>query len=83
MNYGVHSIMYFYYFLTNCGYRPSWAKVVTVLQISQMFVGMGVCASVAYYKFGVRSGKSPPPPSLPTFPPSRIAHPTTSPPNRR
>jgi elongation of very long chain fatty acids protein 6 len=75
MNYGVHSIMYFYYFLTNCGYRPSWAKVVTVLQISQMFVGMGVCASVAYFKFGVRGGgplSSPFALSAPPFPPVAV-----------
>ena len=54
MNYGVHAIMYLYYFLTSCGFRPWWARAVTTLQISQMFVGMFVCVSVAYFKWLVR-----------------------------
>eukprot|EP00923_Selenidium_pygospionis_P003564 GHVN01005629.1.p1 GENE.GHVN01005629.1~~GHVN01005629.1.p1 ORF type:complete len:322 (+),score=10.82 GHVN01005629.1:283-1248(+) len=40
MNYAVHAIMYFYYYLTACGFRPRWGKIVTVLQISQMVVGI-------------------------------------------
>lgn len=40
MNYGVHSVMYFYYFLMAIKIRPPWAMMVTVLQISQMFVGV-------------------------------------------
>ena len=40
MNYFVHAIMYFYYFLTACGYRPKWAPIVTTLQIVQMVIGM-------------------------------------------
>lgn len=43
MNYTVHAIMYFYYFLTGLGYRPKWAFFVTIIQISQMFVGVMVC----------------------------------------
>jgi hypothetical protein len=54
MNYGVHAMMYFYYFLTSCGYKPWWNKVLTTLQISQMFVGMIVCLSVAYFKYSLR-----------------------------
>jgi len=42
MNYAVHSVMYFYYFLTCLGYRPPWAKAVTIFQISQMAVGIAV-----------------------------------------
>ncbi|EPY20139.1 beta-ketoacyl-CoA synthase [Strigomonas culicis] len=42
MNYFVHSIMYFYYFVAACGYtrqlRPI-APLITVLQIAQMVVG--------------------------------------------
>jgi len=38
----VHTIMYFYYFLTELGYRPSWAIVITVIQILQMFIGIGL-----------------------------------------
>jgi elongation of very long chain fatty acids protein 6 len=40
MNYGVHSVMYFYYFLMAIKIRPPWAMMVTFLQISQMFVGV-------------------------------------------
>jgi hypothetical protein len=54
MNYGVHALMYFYFFLTSCGYRPRWNGIVTFLQISQMFVGVAVCTAVAYYMFYVR-----------------------------
>ena len=43
MNFTVHAIMYFYYFLTGLGYRPKWAFFVTIIQISQMFVGVMVC----------------------------------------
>ena len=39
MNYVVHTVMYFYYFLTSLGYRPRWGKLVTVLQIAQMIAG--------------------------------------------
>lgn len=42
MNYTVHALMYYYYYLTACGYRPKWAKLVTVLQITQMVIGIGV-----------------------------------------
>ena len=51
MNYTVHAIMYFYFFLTACGYRPSWAPLVTALQISQMAVGVMVCTMVYLLKF--------------------------------
>lgn len=42
MNYGVHSIMYLYYALAAIGKPPKWGRIVTVLQLSQMFVGMAV-----------------------------------------
>lgn len=42
MNYIVHSIMYFYYFLAAITTPPIWGKMVTVLQIAQMFGGMFV-----------------------------------------
>lgn len=50
MNYGVHAIMYFYYFLAAMGIRVKWAPLVTVLQISQMFVGMFICGAVYYFE---------------------------------
>ena len=43
MNYFVHSIMYFYYFLVMMGLRKKirpFAPVITLLQVSQMFIGM-------------------------------------------
>jgi len=42
MNYAVHSVMYLYYFLAAMGKRPSWGKLVTILQISQMIAGTGL-----------------------------------------
>jgi len=45
MNFAVHACMYFFYFLGLMGYRPTkYAKVLTRLQISQMFVG--ICSTL-------------------------------------
>jgi len=51
LNYGVHSIMYFYYFLMAAKIRPKWInpKLITVTQIVQMIGGviitvMGIAA---------------------------------------
>ena len=38
----VHSIMYYYYFLTSTGRRPSWGKLVTIIQLTQMVVGISI-----------------------------------------
>mmetsp|Transcript_28627 Transcript_28627/g.62286 ORF Transcript_28627/g.62286 Transcript_28627/m.62286 type:complete len:373 (-) Transcript_28627:213-1331(-) len=46
MNYSVHSIMYFYYFLAAvCKKPPRWALLVTIMQLSQMAVGVAVTLS--------------------------------------
>jgi len=46
MNYSVHAIMYFYYFLAGvCKQPPKWALFVTVLQLSQMAGGIVVTVS--------------------------------------
>lgn len=45
MNYAVHTAMYYYYYLTARGYRPSWAMAVTVVQISQMVFGIIITGS--------------------------------------
>jgi len=42
----VHSIMYFYYFLTGIGIRPWWAIYITQLQILQMIIG--VCVAIVW-----------------------------------
>jgi elongation of very long chain fatty acids protein 6 len=43
--------MYFYYFLTELGYRPSWAFAITVIQIVQMIVGIVLNTLWAYLWF--------------------------------
>jgi len=46
----VHSIMYYYYFLTSTGRRPSWGKLVTIIQLTQMVVGISISVIwVVYY----------------------------------
>ena len=53
MNYAVHSLMYFYYFLMTFESSRRWAKpfnwVLTTLQTSQMAVGIGVTVSAMQY----------------------------------
>merc|ERR1719502_1613920 len=48
MNYMVHSIMYFYYFLAAIGKPPKWALMVTIMQLSQMAVGIAITLSHVY-----------------------------------
>lgn len=46
MNYSVHAIMYFYYFLAaTCSRPPKWGLLVAVLQLVQMAVGIAVTLS--------------------------------------
>lgn len=40
MNSLIHTFMYYYYFLKELGYNPSWALPLTLGQISQMFFGI-------------------------------------------
>lgn len=35
----IHTIMYFYYILTCLGYRPTWKRILTTMQIVQFCVG--------------------------------------------
>lgn len=44
MNYAVHALMYFYYFLMAIHCKPKWLNAfwITVAQISQMIVGVAV-----------------------------------------
>jgi hypothetical protein len=49
MNYIVHAIMYFYYFLAAvCEKPPKWALLVTILQLAQMAVGIAITLSHVY-----------------------------------
>lgn len=55
MNYTVHAVMYFYYFLMAIKSIPKWfpSWIITLMQISQMIAGTFiVCACWYYYKFG-------------------------------
>jgi len=44
MNYAVHALMYFYYFLMAVKCKPKWLNAfwITIAQISQMVVGVAV-----------------------------------------
>ena len=50
MNYFVHGIMYFYYFLMAVRSKPKWFKAqwITLLQIAQMVAGIIVTAVGCY-----------------------------------
>jgi hypothetical protein len=55
MNYGVHTFMYFYYFLRSLNIRPPFDVLITIAQIIQMVGGMVIlyvmaqCPSYDYY----------------------------------
>merc|ERR1711988_1114425 len=63
MNYLVHAVMYFYFFLSQVkGYcftvMNRYKGLITILQISQMFVGMAVCAlGLAFYSSGCKCNR--------------------------
>jgi len=49
MNYSVHAVMYFYYFLAAaCHKPPRWACAVTVMQLAQMAIGILVTSKHLY-----------------------------------
>jgi len=55
MNYTVHAVMYFYYFLQAIKAIPKWfpSWIITIMQISQMIIGTGiVCASFYFHFYG-------------------------------
>jgi len=47
----VHCIMYFYYFLASTGRRPSWGKAVTIIQLTQMVVGIAISVTFTILYF--------------------------------
>jgi elongation of very long chain fatty acids protein 6 len=55
MNYTVHAVMYFYYFLQAIKMVPKWFPtiIITIMQISQMVVGTTVvCYSIYFKNYG-------------------------------
>mmetsp|Transcript_21401 Transcript_21401/g.46477 ORF Transcript_21401/g.46477 Transcript_21401/m.46477 type:complete len:303 (+) Transcript_21401:125-1033(+) len=60
MNYSVHAVMYGYYFLMAIKMRPKWFNpiVVTFMQLSQMFIGVGVTIASFYYYSNPIEGKT-------------------------
>ena len=51
MNYSVHAVMYGYYALSAMKVLPKWfpSQIITLAQISQMFVGTFICGASWYY----------------------------------
>lgn len=51
MNYTVHAVMYFYYFLMALKVVPKWfpSWIITLMQISQMIVGTFIVGITTYY----------------------------------
>lgn len=47
----IHSFMYLYYFLMSIGYRPTWAKALTIGQITQMILGTMINVYWTYLYF--------------------------------
>lgn len=45
----VHTIMYTYYFLSSCGYKPAWGRHVTRIQLIQMVIGITIAGAWDYY----------------------------------
>lgn len=45
----VHTIMYFYYFCYEAGFKPTWGKLVTIIQLVQMVVGICTSSLWTYY----------------------------------
>lgn len=60
MNLFVHTLMYWYFFLTGMGYRPKWNMPLTILQISQMFVGIAITLLAVHYHYRHEAGELPP-----------------------
>jgi elongation of very long chain fatty acids protein 6 len=53
MNYTVHAVMYFYYYLQAVKKIPKWfpSWIITLMQISQMMIGTFIVGATTYYYF--------------------------------
>jgi len=60
MNYTVHAIMYFYYFMNELGIVPKWFKteLITSIQLAQMFGGMFIVGSSIHYYYETKGNCS-------------------------
>lgn len=47
----VHAVMYFYFAKATIATKPKWGKLITLLQISQMFIGIFFLCAFSYYIF--------------------------------
>lgn len=47
----VHGLMYYYYYLRQCGYKVWWRKLVTQIQTSQFVLGAVMTAYGAFHFF--------------------------------
>jgi len=59
MNLFVHVIMYYYYWATAAGYKIWWKQYVTVLQISQFILDLGLVYFGTYSHFAYTRGWKP------------------------
>jgi len=59
MNYTVHAVMYFYYFLAAVSKPPAWGLFVTIMQTSQMVVGLTVVGTHLYLRGSVPNCDAP------------------------
>ena len=48
-NTGIHTAMYFYYYLTSFGVKPSWGKNLTKIQMFQFLVGILTFWPMTFY----------------------------------
>jgi len=66
MNFGVHMVMYTYYFMMAIKMKPRWVKsqIITVYQIMQMIVGFVVSCNTLYLKAWKKIDCSVPPSTL-------------------
>lgn len=55
LNYSVHTVMYFYFFLAESGFKnlvKPFGFLITLVQIAQMFVGTGLIGAIINFKIG-------------------------------
>lgn len=52
LNFSVHAVMYLYYFLAAVAKPPKWGRAVTVLQLSQMVIGIAVTLRHLHLMYG-------------------------------